>query len=242
MHRLRRLVRRAPIAVAVLVVPAVLITAACSGGTVASSSPTASPDGGTAPAVPKVTVAGDSISIGLGAAIRQADPAADVKVIGQEGTGLARPDTFDWPGRLRQLAHDFPPAVLVLSLSSNDAQDLRDASGTVVAPVADPAAWDAEYERRLASAFDAFAGTATTVVWVGHVRTADPKVGGTNRHIQQLATAVAATRPFVVVDDLAVLLGTGDQPATRCLVADGLHLTVACLDEAAAKLVPSLPD
>jgi hypothetical protein len=191
--------------------------------------------------VPKVTVAGDSISIGLGASIRAADPNADVKVIGQEGTGLARPDRFDWPARLRQLAREFPPQVLVFSVSSNDAQDLTDASGRVVAGAANPAAWDAEYSARLAASFDAFAGTSTTVLWVGHVTTADPKVGAVNRHVQQLAAAVAATRPFVRVADLAALLGTGEQPATRCLVADGLHLAGPCLDEAAAALLADLP-
>ena len=67
----------------------------------------------------KVTVAGDSISVGLGSAIRTAlvDDAV-VKVIGEEGTGLARPDRFDWPARLAELAREFPPQVLVFSLSS----------------------------------------------------------------------------------------------------------------------------
>jgi hypothetical protein len=51
---------------------------------------------------------------------------------------------------------------------------------------------------------------------------------------------VAATRPFVEVADLGALLGFGDQPATRCLNGDGLHLTPACLDEAATKLRPQL--
>jgi hypothetical protein len=213
--------------VAALTVALALVACSPASSSTATGSPTTS-----AP-LPKVTVAGDSISIGLGAAIRKADPGADVKVVGEEGTGLARPDRFDWPGRLRQLAAEFPPAVLVFSLSSNDAQDLTDAAGAVVASTSNPAAWDAEYAKRLAASFDAFAGSATHVVWVGHVQTADPRVGSTNRHIEQLATAVAASRPFVEVQDLATLLGTGEQAASRCLVSDGLHLTVPCLDEAA---------
>ncbi len=194
----------------------------------------------------KITVAGDSISIGLGAAIRTAVGSAgqadhvEVKVIGEEGTGLARPDRFDWPTRLQQLARDFPPAVLVFSVSSNDAQDLTDARGKVVVPLADTQAWDAEYSSRLAASFDAFAGTGTKVVWVGHVRTAEARVGTANRHIQQLATTIAASRPFVTVADLATLLGTGEQKADRCLRPDGLHLTNECLDEAAGALLPLL--
>ncbi len=195
----------------------------------------------TTPTPYKITVTGDSISIGLGAAIRDLGrPGADVKVIGEEGTGLARPDRFDWPARLERLAREFPPRVLVLSLSSNDTQDLRDTAGTVVAKVGTPA-WDTEYRRRLDRAFDAFGpGPATRVVWVGHVATGDPKVAATNRHVHQLATAAASGRPWVEVADLAALLGTGEQPATRCLQPDGLHLTPACLGEAAAALAPRL--
>jgi len=190
----------------------------------------------------KVTIAGDSISVGLGVSLRKAvDADVNVKVIGQEGSGLARPDDFNWPERLRKLAQDFPPQVLVLSLSSNDSQDLTDAKGNRVVSYSQTEKWDQEYSNRLAQSFDAFKGSGTTVLWVGHVRTQRDKVGLTNRHIQQLATQAAATRPWVVVQDLATLLGTGDQVAKDCLVADGLHLKPACLDQAAAALTAVPP-
>ncbi len=149
--------RRTALALASLLVLLPLL-AACGSG---SSSGTAGATPKTTPAY-KITVAGDSISVGLGAALR--GPVGDtavVKVIGVEGTGLARPDTFDWPKRLTELARDFPPQVLVLSLGSNDAQDLLDGNGKVVAAAADKAAWDAEYSRRLAASFDAFADSST---------------------------------------------------------------------------------
>lgn len=188
----------------------------------------------------KVTVAGDSISVGLGAELRGVvDDAVVVKVIGVEGSGLARPDAFDWPARLTELARDFPPQVLVLSLGSNDAKDLTDASGAVVVPFADTVAWDAEYSRRLAAAFDAFQDADVRVVWVGHVRTAEDEVADTNRRVHELVTRVAADRDWVEVADLAELLGVGDdEVAERCLVEDGLHLTVECLQEAATALEP----
>ncbi|MSY80381.1 MAG: DUF459 domain-containing protein, partial [Actinobacteria bacterium] len=134
----------------------------------------------------KITVAGDSISVGLGASLRTA-VSGDVtlKVIGEEGTGLARPDDFNWPERLRTLARDFPPEVLLLSLSSNDAQDLADENGQRVVAYSQSEAWDLEYSNRLAESFDAFKDSGTTVLWVGHVRTQKDKVGLANRHIQQ---------------------------------------------------------
>lgn len=190
----------------------------------------------------KVTVAGDSISVGIGTQVRAAvGDTREVKVIGESGTGLARPDSFDWPTRLEELARDFPPQVLVFSVGSNDAQDLLDRNGDLVAPLSDDAAWDAEYSARLARSFDAFEDTGTTVLWLGHVRTEEDRVGLRNRHVHDLATQVAADRNWVVVADLAGVLGSGDEVATDCLQDDGLHLTVDCLDRAAAWLSSNTP-
>lgn len=212
-------------------------TAACSGGADAESTATTEATG-----KPKVTVTGDSISVGLGASLREEiGDTHDVKVIGEVGTGLARPDNFDWPTRLRKLADEFPPEVLVLSLGSNDATDLTDVDGNTVVHLSDDDAWDEEYSARLAEAFDAFEDTGTTIVWVGHVRTEEDRVGLQNRHIHELATELAATRDWVVVEDLGELLGSGETEATRCLTDDGLHLTVACLNEAAAGLAARPP-
>jgi hypothetical protein len=227
--------RSALLAVLALVV---VVVTSC-GGSDAGSSGAA----GAATAEHKVTVAGDSISVGLGAALRShVDPTTVVKVIGVEGTGLARPDSFDWPARLRELARDFPPQVLVLSLGSNDAQDLVDADGTLVAPLGDTAAWEEEYRARLAASFDAFSDSGTTVVWVGHVRTQEDRVGTINRRVHELATEVAADRDWVQVRDLADYLGSGEGIATTCLIEDGLHLSADCLDRAAAALEADLPE
>lgn len=219
---------------ALAVVAAMLVVAGCGGDP--------APDAGAQGGDRKVTVAGDSISVGLGSQLRDVVPAGTtVKVIGEVGTGLARPDRFDWPARLRTLAREFPPTVLVFSVGSNDHQALTDVSGEVVVTRDDPG-WDEEYSRRLAEVFDAFRDTGTTVLWVGHVRTEDPDVGGTNREIHRLATAVAADRPWVEVADLGELLGAGEEEATDCLVPDGLHLTVECLQRADRGLLPRLAD
>jgi hypothetical protein len=157
------------------------------------------------------------------------------------GSGLARSDAFDWPARLEELARDYPPEVLVLSLGSNDAQDMVDADGQLVAPLSDDAAWDEEYSARLARSVDAFRDKGTTVVWLGHVRTEEDRVGLRNRHVHELAEQVAATRDWVVVGDLAEILGSGEDVAVECLQDDGLHLTVECLDRVAARLSSTPP-
>jgi len=215
-----------------------LLASAC---TSTEATTAASAAGGSEPEY-KVTVAGDSISVGLGAAFRGVVPADTVvKVIGVEGTGLARPDTFDWPTRLAELARDFPPQVLVLSLGSNDAQDLLDAQGRPVAAFADTQAWEDEYAARLAASFDAFESTGTRVIWVGHVRTQEERVGTVNRRVHEIATDVAASRDWVQVEDLAEYLDSGEGIATTCLIDDGLHLSATCLDQAAVKLEADLP-
>jgi len=215
------------------IVPVIALTA-CSDAE--GDEPAATSKGG------KVTVAGDSISVGFGASLRSdLGEERDVRVIGEGGTGLARMDSFDWPTRLETLARDFPPDVLVFSVGSNDAQDLVDADGRVIATLSDDAAWDREYSNRLARSFDAFEGTDTTVVWLGHVRTAEDRVGTRNRQVHRLAEAVAAERDWVEVRDLAQILGSDDDVATDCLVPDGLHLSIECLDRAAASLSNSPP-
>jgi hypothetical protein len=193
-----------------------------------------------------VTVAGDSIALGLGIAMRDAaDSSADdgstlVRAIGEDGTGLARPDSFDWPTRLADLARDHPPGVLVFSVGSNDAQDLTESSGRTVATMADDEAWDEEYTRRLAAVFDSFEDTGTTVVWVGHVRPEDELVADMNRHIHELATEAAATRDWVQVQDLAELTGSGADGTSECLSRDGLHLNATCYSDAADTLLERL--
>lgn len=214
-----------------LLVLAAIVLAACGG-----DEPTSIGQGG------KVTVAGDSISVGIGAQLRAAaGDQRQVKVIGLPGSGLAREDSFDWPARLEELARDFPPEVLVLSLGSNDAQDLVDPDGSVAALLSDDEAWDREYSARLARSFDAFEDTDTTVVWLGHVRTAEDRVGLRNRRVHELATEVAKDRDWVVVEDLAEILGAGEEVATDCLVPDGVHLSVECYDRVAAYLLDTPP-
>lgn len=220
--------RRPALRRSLLVAVALLASVGCND---AGGDPASSSDGG------KVTIAGDSISVGIGTLLREEIGATrEVKVIGESGTGLARPDSFDWPARLEELAQDFPPEVLVFSLGSNDAQDLLDADGELVAPLVDVEAWEAEYSTRLARSFDAFEDSGTTVLWLGHVRTEQDMVGLVNRRVHELATQVAADRDWVVVGDLAEILGSGEDVATECLQDDGLHLTVDCLDRIATSV------
>jgi uncharacterized protein len=235
----RPIVRLVAEVAAVLLVGSVvgLVATACGDDGSGSLGGSADRDAGAA----KVTVAGDSISYGLGTELREVVPdGVEVKVIGEGGTGLARPDKFDWPARLETLAREFPPTTLLFAVGSNDHQDLADSEGTVVVPLADEQQWDAEYSARLGRVFDAFEGTGTRVVFAGQVRTKDRGVAETNRHVLALARDVATDRPWVEVVDLSKLLGIGDATATSCLIGDGLHLSPECYRRADEAMLPEL--
>lgn len=184
-----------------------------------------------------VIVAGDSISVGLGRQL--VDLVADdvtVDVIGVQGTGLAFGNGYDWPGRAEEIARQEPPDFFVFSVGTNDFVDMVDGSGTVVARRGEQA-WSVEYAVRLARVFDAFADTGTQVWWVGHVCVERAVICETNREVHSLAVTLGRDRPWVRIADLGELLGFGDDPATRCLAGDGIHLDAECLHDAAAELV-----
>lgn len=78
--------------------------------------------------------------------------------------------------------------------------------------------------------------SGTTVVWLGHVRTEEDRVGLRTADVHQdLVEQVAAGREWVVVGDLAE--GSGEEVADQCLQDDGLHLTVDCLDRVPGDVV-----
>ncbi|MEQ8716196.1 MAG: hypothetical protein RIE08_01175 [Acidimicrobiales bacterium] len=188
------------------------------------------------------TVAGDSISVGLGRQlVGLVGGGVTVDVIGVQGTGLAFPNGYDWPARAEEIAEGNPPDVFVFSVGTNDFVDLLDDSGAVVARWGEPG-WSVAYAARLARVFDAFSDTGTQVWWVGHVCVERAVICETNREIHALAVALGRDRPWVRIADLGELLGFGDEPATGCLAADGIHLDAECLHDAAAELLaPAVP-
>lgn len=186
---------------------------------------------------PKITVAGDSIAVGLGASLREeVNDSTEVRVIAVGGTGMTYPQSFDWPARLEQLAEEFPPNVLVFSVGSNDDREMRDPDGSIVAERDDPQWWDI-YRERLERSFDAFEDTDTEVWWVGQVCADGEGICETNRDVHRLATELADERAWVVSADLGELLGSGEEVPTGCLHDDGIHLTIECLDRAAVGLL-----
>jgi len=113
-----------------------------------------------------VLVVGDSLSLGLGAAIARCfAPDADVQLVqkGKVNTGLTRKQPLDWVAEASELAKTKPDAV-VMQIGGNDLNPLM-VDGHF-SPVGSDN-WKAEYARRVGSIVTAFEDAGTKVFWVG---------------------------------------------------------------------------
>ena len=116
----------------------------------------------------RVLTAGDSFAQPLGYDLN--GYAAKYKLITTQldfkiSTGLARPDFFDWPARLRAIMAQRPaPEVVVLVVGGNDTQNMWDEQRVYVRGTE---AWDAEYARRAAEVMDIVGQGGARLYWVG---------------------------------------------------------------------------
>jgi hypothetical protein len=120
------------------------------------------------PATPlRVWVGGDSIAAGPAWAVGEAAAATGAATADTEfqvGTGLARPDFFDWYRHLAAVADARDPEVMVLLFGGNDIQPLDRPDGTAV-DHGQPG-WLEEYRRRVA-VMDTLAVRGPAWCWVG---------------------------------------------------------------------------
>ncbi|WP_420452794.1 DUF459 domain-containing protein [Ilumatobacter sp.] len=120
-------------------------------------------------------------------------------------SGLARPDFYDWPARLRRTLPDADPDIVVATFGGNDAQPLTVAQEEfeveVAGPIGNEEEWAAAYERRVGEVMDLLLEDGRRVVWVGIPNASDPEL--TARFVVQdrAAKAAADARSEVVFVD-----------------------------------------
>src|SRR5262245_45644428 len=119
----------------------------------------------------KVWVGGDSLSITPGESFVNLAPGTEVIdvannfVDGHVATGLARPEVFNWPDHMLDVIAADQPNALVITLGSNDDQNLTGEGG--VGPYASPE-WMTEYRRRVGGMMDVLTANSDRVLfWVG---------------------------------------------------------------------------
>lgn len=183
-----------------------------------------------------VFVGGDSQAEYLGQALTtESGLPLSVGLQHEISTSLARPDYFNWPARLAEVAADQDPEAVVLFIGANDHQDMADAEGNRL--VVGTPEWNTEWSRRLAITFDLLEAEHRHVFWVTQPPMRDAGLDEGVERINDLAAAVIADRDFVTAVDIWPLFGgeggytarvTGPDGAdTRARIDDGVHLTRA---------------
>ena len=116
----------------------------------------------------RVVVIGDSLASGLGTYLeRVLKPSlARVSRQGRISTGLARPDYFDWPAAMREIADRFRPDLVIVMLGENDNQALRTPGGAMDTDIG-TFDWPQTYERRVADFMRIATSKGARLVWVG---------------------------------------------------------------------------
>jgi|HubBroStandDraft_5_1064220.scaffolds.fasta_scaffold01785_2 hypothetical protein len=195
-----------------------------------------------------LALVGDSMmAVGLSdILLRQTAADQDVRVVKafRSGTGLARPDVFDWMAEYPAMIGDAQPDAIIVAIGANDGQGFVD-NGKVLAFGTD--AWVKIYQQRTAAFLNMLTQNGAHVVWVA---LPPMKSGAYNEkiaEINRITYTVVSQYPQVIWWNPAPYLGgdkgayrefatTPDGKTTRIRQADGIHMS----DEGAALLAPAL--
>jgi hypothetical protein len=151
------------------------------------------------------------------------------------GTGLARPDVYDWLGAIRANMASANPDVVILIFGANDDQDME-AGGHRLSLQSD--AWQQEYANRVNAILDATANGVRQVIWLGIPAVRRPRLNQTKDFINNILKAQTAKRPNATFVDTGSLLDGAGGSFTTYLTnssgkavtvreSDGIHLTLA---------------
>jgi hypothetical protein len=186
----------------------------------------------------KVWMAGDSLMGTISesfSGLVKSDARFNVSNDYRIGTGLARPDVFNWPDRISQEVAAVNPDVVVLSFGANDDQDMA-ANGRRVALLSPE--WQVEYANRINQILSVVATGNRQVIWLGMPAVRRPRLNHTKDVMNGLVKVAAATRPNVTYVDMGPVFDTPDGGYTTYLndasgkpvavrEADGIHLTLS---------------
>jgi hypothetical protein len=168
------------------------------------------------PAKPlRLWVAGDSLVIDPGYALQRAALATPViksvgGVDGRIGTGLDRPDVFNWFLEIKnELKTVHPNAVLLCFGGNDDKAYMTGLPAGVSIGSFDDDDWRREYERRVAGLIDLINKAGAYVVWMGLPITVDPAQTSRFDQINAVVDRVVQSRPggAAFIDTYRLLAG-----------------------------------
>ena len=160
------------------------------------------------------------------------------------GTGLSRPDTFDWMQQYPQMLGESKPDAIIVAIGANDGQSFVQ-DGKVLEFGSD--AWIAAYRERLNQFLDLLTKDGAQVIWVGlppmRIAKYDARISLVNR----LAYDTVSQREHVTWWNAGTLIADPqgqfreyaqrpDGSSMRLRAGDGIHLS----EEGAGLLAPPL--
>lgn len=199
----------------------------------------------------RVLIVGDSLGLSFGQSVAAKLDASGVTtstVDAREGTGLARPDSFDWVAQLKADVVRFHPEVVVASFGGNDDQDVQ-VNGRYIG-FGTPQ-WQGVYGDRVARVVGEVVAGHARLVWSGL------PVMRSSAKTARLETVMAVTRAVVAgspsalwVANLATLadpsghyqVALPDSSGKQVLVRepDGVHETRAGADRLADRAITAM--
>ena len=187
----------------------------------------------TVPAGPKVPtktdkalvyVAGDSLAKDLGIPLQSLVDGTGVarSVVRTEvGTGLVRPDRYNWLAQFRADMTNQKPDIVVVEFGGNDTQGIPLPTGDIQS-VTDPR-WAVEYGRRVGAAMDLLNAAGRKLIWVGVPNSRDDSKNAELEVIRRVTADEAAKRGVAYVDTWALFVSAEGNYADYILVDDDLQ-------------------
>lgn len=241
--------------------------------TVAGAAPTEDPAAGTtvaeadvpAPTLPPgpkvptaadkavVYIAGDSLAKDLAVPLQglvQGTGVARAVTKTEVGTGLVRPDRFNWLAQFRADMSAQNPDIVVVEFGGNDAQGIPLQGGDIQS-VLDPR-WAVEYGKRVGAAMDLLNAGGRKLVWVGIPNSRDEAKNAEFAIIRQVTIDEANKRAGVAyVDTWALFVSPEGNYADYILIdddlkevrqSDGFHLNTNGVDYLAREVQKVIAD
>ena len=198
----------------------------------------------------QVALAGDSMmAVGLAPTLKRglaADKGVHLLKAYRSGTGLARPEVFDWLQQYPQMLGAARPQLVICALGANDGQNVQ--VGKAVLEFGSPE-WDGFYRHRLTAYLDMLLRPQTRVLWIGMPVMKERRFAQKMRHMNELTRDVLTAYPQVTWMDPNPALGYTDNvfaqyrasergKLVKMRADDGIHMT----DEGAGYLLDPIRD
>jgi hypothetical protein len=198
-----------------------------------------------------VALAGDSMmAVGLSSALlREAPRYKDITLVKafKSGTGLARPEVFDWQTEYPAMLNDAHPDVVVVAIGANDGQGF--VQDRVVYPFGTDG-WQAIYQQRVQAYLDLLEADGATVVWLGLPPMKSDVYDARIALVNRIDYAIISASPRAIWFSMAGIVGDASGRfqdfaqvgghAVRMRQGDGIHLSDDGAALVAAKLLPWL--